>query len=885
MTESVSGSGLLSWLYRFRNWALAVALFLLPFQRTYALSSPHPELFDTVYPSFASAYFKVADVAILAALVLFLVTERFRFFSIPRHVRWLVIPTLLLAMLALVSVRQARLPVLTLVLVARLVMLAGLVLMVSRTDPRWVMWPLVATVLANALLGVFQYALRRSVGLGLEVPVTADMLRVPIVAAENTRYVRAYGFTVHPNMLAPYLVVAMTLLLGFIVQRYPANNGLATLGVGLAAMALALTYSRASWVSLLIGGAILVGGCLAQPDLRPRLLALRFPLVVGLLVFGMFFATQSRQVASRFSSSSEGGVSTSRTDRVLLLRDAAALLRERPLTGVGGHNFSVEAERSRTITSNYSHDFLWQPVHNFTALVTTELGLPGGALWLFLTIAPWVYAVATWRRHGLDAMALSWFGASVFLAWNGLLDHFAWSLPEGMGLMWTVWAGLSVALERCRSEGHPPLEEETAAPSPPVPAAKPRRATVTLLPGVVLEVRMLRAVLSAFFATRLVIVFLVGVAALHVPFPDRELPASVFPDNEVLDGLVRWNSFWYESVTHGYSVGDVETGDPGNTAFFPGYPILMRLLTPQSGNAFLIGILVSNLAFLIALAYLYALAQREFDDETASRAVFYLAAAPAAIFCSAVYPEGLLVALGAATFYHAGERQWVRAALAGALAATVHSIGLLMAVVIALEGLHQRGVRFWPSPQSDDPLFVHVRKQLALARGAWRSLLAACGVLLGLVAYAVYLHVAFGDALSFLNVWTFWEPNILHAGVVHLVDYVFPTLNLEPRPLTGPASPAFLLELLITLVFAPIVVAVALKMRPAYGVYAVLTFLAPLFGGPLMSMTRQSLILLPCFVLLARYGRRRLVDRLTLVLFLPLMAYLAVMFSRWYWAG
>jgi hypothetical protein len=47
-------------------------------------------------------------------------------------------------------------------------------------------------------------------------------------------------------------------------------------------------------------------------------------------------------------------------------------------------------------------------------------------------------------------------------------------------------------------------------------------------------------------------------------------------------------------------------------------------------------------------------------------------------------------------------------------------------------------------------------------------------------------------------------------------------------------------------------------------------------------MIRFVLMLVPCCVLLAWWGRRPWVDRLVLTVFLPMLAYLAVTFSHWY---
>jgi hypothetical protein len=50
-------------------------------------------------------------------------------------------------------------------------------------------------------------------------------------------------------------------------------------------------------------------------------------------------------------------------------------------------------------------------------------------------------------------------------------------------------------------------------------------------------------------------------------------------------------------------------------------------------------------------------------------------------------------------------------------------------------------------------------------------------------------------------------------------------------------------------------------------------------------MTRYVLMLVPCFILLATWGRRGWVDRLVLAIFLPLTANFAILFSHWYFVG
>ena len=420
---------------------------------------------------------------------------------------------------------------------------------------------------------------------------------------------------------------------------------------------------------------------------------------------------------------------------------------------------------------------------------------------------------------------------------------------------------------------------------------EPRAARLTVL-GHAIEPRALRAVLVAYVSTRLLVLFVIFVSSISIPMrPGAFLYAS--PDNLVLDGLIRDDSWWYVNIAeHGYTIVDARSGTQGNVVFFPLYPLLVKMLAALLGNVFLSGVLVSNVAFLVALAYLYGITRHEFDEETAARAVFYLAAAPTAVFFSAMYSESVYIALVCATFYYAQRRVWDFAALTGALAAATRNTGVLLALVVALEGLHQQGVRFRPPRLWADSRSAtlriwrdHARAQIGLALASWRSLVVAACAPLGLLAYMAYLSNTFGDPLAFIHAQATWGRPTAGAGAARLISRVIELLNVGPHFWAGQVNPKTLLELICTLGFAPIVLVVAFKLRPAYAVYAALTFLVPLSTGTVGSMTRYVLMLVPCFMLLAHWGRRSWVDRVVLGVFLPLLGYMTVLFSHWYFAG
>ncbi|MCB0026348.1 MAG: hypothetical protein KDE28_00475, partial [Anaerolineales bacterium] len=302
-----------------------------------------------------------------------------------------------------------------------------------------------------------------------------------------------------------------------------------------------------------------------------------------------------------------------------------------------------------------------------------------------------------------------------------------------------------------------------------------------------------------------------------------------------------------------------------------------------STSPFLPAVLIANGSFLLGLFYLYALAAAEFDQDTAARTVFYLAAAPAALFFSAFYTEGLYTLLIAATFYHSRAGDWLKAALFGALAAATRNTGILAALIIALEGLHQQGLRFhWPARGHWGD---YLRQSAAAVARSWPSLAAATFVGTGLLAYIVYLNSEFGDPLAFITVQQTWGREIGAGSFLNLVPNTVRELNLGGGLLTGRFNPIIIPDALFTLLTLPLLLWLPRVLRPAHVAFCWATFLIPLSTGTVTSMSRYVLMLLPVFMVLGHAGRRPWLDRLILTLFLPLMAYVSILYSHWYFAG
>lgn len=162
--------------------------------------------------------------------------------------------------------------------------------------------------------------------------------------------------------------------------------------------------------------------------------------------------------------------------------------------------------------------------------------------------------------------------------------------------------------------------------------------------------------------------------------------AGIWPgiDHPLLGVWTYFDSRFFLSIArHGY--------EPHSTAFFPLYPLLLRLAGPGETAMALWGIVLSNTAFALALWGLYHLTARDFNEATARRAVWILAFFPTTVFFSAVYTESCYLLFLIAAFLAVRQREkenghrWRLAGGFALLAALTKNSGPLLFIALLLE--------------------------------------------------------------------------------------------------------------------------------------------------------------------------------------------------------
>lgn len=300
----------------------------------------------------------------------------------------------------------------------------------------------------------------------------------------------------------------------------------------------------------------------------------------------------------------------------------------------------------------------------------------------------------------------------------------------------------------------------------------------------------------------------------------------------------RWDACWYLRIAeYGY-----EVGEPG-TAFFPVYPMAIRILAPLFlGNVVLAALAVSAIGYIAAMAILHAMVTTDLDRDTADRAMLYLSVFPTAFFLFAPFTESVFLALALAALYCMRTKRYGYAVVAALLVGLTRPQGVLLGLPLAWETLLVLR----------DRRFAQGHRLATITAGA-----ATVAPAIGFGSFAVYAKLATGVSP--------FDAERQHWGYGNGPPWE--VLSHAWRWMLDPANAGFAdiqamtgFHLVLIATFVALFV-VGLRMVPVtYSLYVLPQLLVVMLGGPatpLQSASRFMLGMFPIFVVLGRLGHRR----------------------------
>ncbi len=351
---------------------------------------------------------------------------------------------------------------------------------------------------------------------------------------------------------------------------------------------------------------------------------------------------------------------------------------------------------------------------------------------------------------------------------------------------------------------------------------------------------------------------------------NRDYP---YLNDPYLNEQVAWDSEYYLSIAlAGYEDAEVRgtgnekgLGTPLSYAFFPLYPMLIRLTLPLWGlfglsgipAATLGGVLISGLGALAAALSLYELVRHALGDDGGLRAVFYLLVFPSSFFLATVYTEGVFLGLSFGTLAMLQRRKWWAAGLLGALAVWARPGGALLVIPLGV---------IWFSK--------------VLWQGDWKqTLLKGLAVLAPVLSYIAWSLTPLAE--TFHQV----EAEYFGRGLLNINGFL---AGLQRVALIQSGNRASLVYFFLEAASTLLALAACfylIRQRPELAWYGLAVVLFSLTSGATQGMIRYVLAAPPLFWLLARLGKNSSFDRVWSLLSILLLGLEAMLFAFNMWVA
>src|SRR6478736_7620871 len=368
---------------------------------------------------------------------------------------------------------------------------------------------------------------------------------------------------------------------------------------------------------------------------------------------------------------------------------------------------------------------------------------------------------------------------------------------------------------------------------------------------------------AAFFSTRLALI-ITGYLALTL-FPAHPVESWMgvsFPGHNWIDGWVRWDSFWYESIVdpHPRFVPSYLS----NANFFPFYAWVSWVVALpfraflDLEHAFFAGALVvSSVSFVLGLKAVERFAESVAGREVATRTVWLIVVFPFSFFFTAVYADALYFCLCAWSLTLAVERKWPVACLLAAMAMTTRIPGVALLPALGLEYLRQHNWRI----------------------ASWSRVFTCVAILaIGPIVIASYYQWRYGNPLEFLHARQVgWNRAAGVAGYVRDFGYFFesPIFNCAGvADCIKEFAPTRALLGAIYLFLLPVSIGVILSGARTVGVAATtfaLVSIALALPNGFDGAGRFTLVLFPFFISLAMLLKNRALFVTVCALSVPLL--------------
>lgn len=294
-----------------------------------------------------------------------------------------------------------------------------------------ILMTLAATLLLHALIGGAQVAQQGSISLDWIGEFSLDPQRegIGVIQVGETRWLRPYGLTAHPNIFAGFVVIGLLASLALSLDERKSLRWAGTSVYLGGFWVLLLTFSRSAWLGF--GVACLALLILTVPFIwKNRTQRRQTIFIVGctVLLSVLFFALYRPLILVRAGVNTNTEITETRSlnERAIYNNVATEAIRDYPLLGVGIGNFPWYA--SHYLFYETDTDMRGDNVHNIYLAVQAELGILGTALWLIVISGGLIISLRSPVDETNFQLRSIVVCSVLALLTIGLFDHYMWTM-------------------------------------------------------------------------------------------------------------------------------------------------------------------------------------------------------------------------------------------------------------------------------------------------------------------------------------------------------------------------------------------------------------------------------------------------------------------------
>ncbi len=377
-----------------------------------------------------------------------------------------------------------------------------------------------------------------------------------------------------------------------------------------------------------------------------------------------------------------------------------------------------------------------------------------------------------------------------------------------------------------------------------------------------IDPKIFKIIITWFLVTRICLLLIGGTAQLLYStsylgfFTDKNLSQNAFVMSPFVKVWATWDSIYYYRIAEeGYpdiKEKQVDLKTSRRFAFFPLYPVFIRILSALSGlNLYLSGLVISNICLIASCILMYKLLLLDYSRRTALQAVKFMLIAPTSFIFSGYFTESIYFFFLLLSFWLARQQNWLMVGMTGMLLSLTRVPGVLAVLPLGIIAWEQ-------SSLNKENLKRRILKLLPLML-----------LPVGLGIYILVNYLKTGDPLFFFHIQETWGRqirNILMSLPLELINAI--KNNRINR----------VVETGATITALSLVVIGFRRMRPEYRIFCLYSIIVPLLTST-WSMPRFLLPIFPLYLCLDFICVKRWMRDLMTIVLAMTMGFLMVTWS------